>query len=155
MNSLKCPKSKSLSHCLTELFPIYQNKHWITAGPMSIMLDGPTPPNVLRPVGQFPGKSARWCRSFRHILSTHHPPHIILKIVGFLLWQMRINFGYRHYESSFPIQKGEKGLLHYLNSISSSNQPSSMPTFALKHAYTPEVSSFWDTHLIHLLQGRE
>ena len=28
MNNLKCPKSKSLSHCLTELFPIYQNKHW-------------------------------------------------------------------------------------------------------------------------------
>ena len=28
MNSLKCPKSKSLSHCLTELFPIYQNKQW-------------------------------------------------------------------------------------------------------------------------------
>ena len=28
MNSLKCPKSKSLSHCLTELFPFYQNKHW-------------------------------------------------------------------------------------------------------------------------------
>jgi hypothetical protein len=28
MNSLKCPKSKSLSHRLTELFPIYQNKHW-------------------------------------------------------------------------------------------------------------------------------
>ena len=28
MNSLKYPKSKSLSHCLTELFPIYQNKHW-------------------------------------------------------------------------------------------------------------------------------
>ena len=28
MNSLKCPKSKSLSHCHTELFPIYQNKHW-------------------------------------------------------------------------------------------------------------------------------
>ena len=28
MNSLKCPKSKSLSYCLTELFTIYQNKHW-------------------------------------------------------------------------------------------------------------------------------
>ena len=28
MNSLKCPKSKSLSHCLTKLFPFYQNKHW-------------------------------------------------------------------------------------------------------------------------------
>ena len=28
MNSLKCPKSKSLSHCLTELFPIYQNNIW-------------------------------------------------------------------------------------------------------------------------------
>ena len=28
MNSLKCPKSKSLSPCLTELFPIYQNKAW-------------------------------------------------------------------------------------------------------------------------------
>jgi hypothetical protein len=28
MNSLKCPESKSLSHCLTELFLIYQNKHW-------------------------------------------------------------------------------------------------------------------------------
>ena len=28
MNYLKCPKSKSLSHCLTELFSIYQNKHW-------------------------------------------------------------------------------------------------------------------------------
>ena len=28
LNSLKCPKSKSLSHCLTELFPVYQNKHW-------------------------------------------------------------------------------------------------------------------------------
>ena len=26
MNSLECPKSKSLSHCLTEIFPIYQNK---------------------------------------------------------------------------------------------------------------------------------
>ena len=26
MNNLKCPKL--LSHCLTELFPIYQNKHW-------------------------------------------------------------------------------------------------------------------------------
>ena len=25
---LKCPKSKSLSTCLTELFEIYQNKHW-------------------------------------------------------------------------------------------------------------------------------
>ena len=28
MNSLKCPKSKSLSHCLTKLFLFYQNKHW-------------------------------------------------------------------------------------------------------------------------------
>ena len=28
MSILKCPKSKSLSQCLTELFPIYQNKHW-------------------------------------------------------------------------------------------------------------------------------
>ena len=27
MNSLKCPKSKSLNNCLTELFPFYQNKH--------------------------------------------------------------------------------------------------------------------------------
>ena len=26
MNNLKCPKL--LSHCLTELFPIYQNKYW-------------------------------------------------------------------------------------------------------------------------------
>ena len=28
MNSLKCPKSKSLTHCFTELFPIYQKNHW-------------------------------------------------------------------------------------------------------------------------------
>ena len=28
MNSLKCPKSNSVSHCLTELFQFYQNKHW-------------------------------------------------------------------------------------------------------------------------------
>ena len=28
MNSLKCTKSKSLSHCLTELLPLYHNKHW-------------------------------------------------------------------------------------------------------------------------------
>ena len=28
MNSLKYPKSNSLSHCLTKLFPFYQNKHW-------------------------------------------------------------------------------------------------------------------------------
>ena len=28
INSLKCPKSKSLSRCLSELFPIHQNKHW-------------------------------------------------------------------------------------------------------------------------------
>ena len=28
MNSLKCPNAKSLSHCLTELFPIYQNNIW-------------------------------------------------------------------------------------------------------------------------------
>jgi hypothetical protein len=28
MNSLKYPKSKSLTHFLTELFPIYQNKYW-------------------------------------------------------------------------------------------------------------------------------
>ena len=27
-NSLVCPRTKSASHCLTELFPIYQNKHW-------------------------------------------------------------------------------------------------------------------------------
>ena len=27
-NSLICPRTKSASHCLTELFPIYQNKHW-------------------------------------------------------------------------------------------------------------------------------
>ena len=27
-NSLKCPRTKSASHCLTEIFPIYQNKHW-------------------------------------------------------------------------------------------------------------------------------
>ena len=34
MNSLKCPNLKSLSHCPTESFPIYQNKHWTirTAG---------------------------------------------------------------------------------------------------------------------------
>ena len=23
-----CPKTKSATHCLTEVFPIYQNKHW-------------------------------------------------------------------------------------------------------------------------------
>ena len=28
MNSLSCPKSNSLSHCLSELFPTCQNKHW-------------------------------------------------------------------------------------------------------------------------------
>ena len=28
MNSLNTPKTKSLSHCLTELFPIYQNNIW-------------------------------------------------------------------------------------------------------------------------------
>ena len=27
-NSLICPKAKSATHCLTKLFPIYQNKHW-------------------------------------------------------------------------------------------------------------------------------
>ena len=27
-NSLKCPRAKSSNHCLTELFSIYQNKHW-------------------------------------------------------------------------------------------------------------------------------
>ena len=27
-NSLKCHKAKSATHCLTKLFPIYQNKHW-------------------------------------------------------------------------------------------------------------------------------
>ena len=27
-NSLICPRTKSASHCLTELFPIYQNKQW-------------------------------------------------------------------------------------------------------------------------------
>ena len=27
-NSLICPRTKSASHCLTKLFPIYQNKHW-------------------------------------------------------------------------------------------------------------------------------
>jgi hypothetical protein len=25
---LKCPRAKSANHCLTELFSIYQNKHW-------------------------------------------------------------------------------------------------------------------------------
>ena len=32
MNSLNW-KSKSLSQCLTELFPMYQNKHWIIRQP--------------------------------------------------------------------------------------------------------------------------
>ena len=27
-NSLICPRTKSASHCLTELFPIHRNKHW-------------------------------------------------------------------------------------------------------------------------------
>ena len=27
-NSLICPKAKSATHCLTKLFPIYQNTHW-------------------------------------------------------------------------------------------------------------------------------
>ena len=27
-NSLKCPKAKSANHCITKLFPIYQNKNW-------------------------------------------------------------------------------------------------------------------------------
>ena len=27
-NSLICPRAKSSNHCLTELFSIYQNKHW-------------------------------------------------------------------------------------------------------------------------------
>ena len=27
-NSLQCPKAKSATHSLTELFPIFQNKHW-------------------------------------------------------------------------------------------------------------------------------
>ena len=27
-NSLKYPRAKSANHCLTELFSIYQNKHW-------------------------------------------------------------------------------------------------------------------------------
>ena len=25
---MKCPRAKSANHCLTELFSIYQNKHW-------------------------------------------------------------------------------------------------------------------------------
>ena len=25
---MKCPQTKSATHCLTKLFPIYQNKHW-------------------------------------------------------------------------------------------------------------------------------
>ena len=28
INSLICPMTKSATHCLTELFLIYQNKHW-------------------------------------------------------------------------------------------------------------------------------
>ena len=28
INSFICPKTKSATRCLTELFPIYQNKHW-------------------------------------------------------------------------------------------------------------------------------
>ena len=28
INSLICPKTNSATHCVTELFPIYQNKHW-------------------------------------------------------------------------------------------------------------------------------
>ena len=27
-NSLKCPKNKSATHCLTELFPINPNENW-------------------------------------------------------------------------------------------------------------------------------
>ena len=27
-NILICPRTKLASHCLSELFPIYQNKHW-------------------------------------------------------------------------------------------------------------------------------
>ena len=27
-NSLICPNTKSATHCLTELLPIYENKHW-------------------------------------------------------------------------------------------------------------------------------
>ena len=27
-NSLICPRAKSANQCLTELFPMYQNKHW-------------------------------------------------------------------------------------------------------------------------------
>ena len=28
INSLKCPKAKPSTHCLTELFQIYQTNHW-------------------------------------------------------------------------------------------------------------------------------
>ena len=27
-NIFICPKTKSATHCLTELLPIYENKHW-------------------------------------------------------------------------------------------------------------------------------
>ena len=51
MNSLKCPKSKSLSHCLTELFPIYQNKHWTIRLRDDCSVDPSSHHNILKVVG--------------------------------------------------------------------------------------------------------
>ena len=36
MNSLKCPMANSLSRCLTDLFPIYQNDIWTIPSSHSI-----------------------------------------------------------------------------------------------------------------------
>ena len=53
MNSLKCPRSKLLSHCPTELFPIYQNKHWTILQWDSRSLDPSSHYIILKIVGFF------------------------------------------------------------------------------------------------------
>ena len=50
-NSLKCPNSNSLSHCLTELFPIYQNKYWTIRQWDHLSIDQSTQHIILKIVG--------------------------------------------------------------------------------------------------------
>ena len=70
MNSLKCPKSKSLSHCITELFTIYQNKHWTIIWHDDRFID-PSSHRIILKIVDFLGSTVLGLERYTSFLSFH------------------------------------------------------------------------------------
>ena len=88
---MKCPKTKSATHCLTKWFPIYRNKHWTIRRRDDHSADPSSNRIILKIVGFQEKQDWKWQKVYLKLFRVIEPFLwiFIMKLISFL---KEINF---------------------------------------------------------------